>query len=227
MSDRPFDNFQHIILVKNIEIKKVEVKEAFRIANQAKFSFHNSIPDEWKNKLLDFCYDRLRKSRPVLQNKLKRKLKLMIKNSGWTKDANPNFVVNLSDKQLSDDASCALGYGLKFAYSNKELDYVEIAKSFSNFERYSDLSSEEVNIGKGIIYASLSNPRLPNYPNRFIKDLETLKKDKCLHITRADKANAVVILNRDDNLSKMDDLSSDDITYGQLKTNPLNKVNSE
>ncbi|XP_076049509.1 uncharacterized protein LOC143030235 [Oratosquilla oratoria] len=145
----------------------------------------------------------------------------MIKDSDWTKNANPNFVVNLSDKELSEDVSVALGYGLKFAYSNKDLDYVEIAKSISNFEKYCDLSLEDKNICKGIIYASLNNPRVPNCPDRFMKALGDLKKDKDLHITRADKANAVVILNREDYFAKMSDLLSDDITYSRLQTNPL------
>ncbi|XP_076069970.1 uncharacterized protein LOC143041797 [Oratosquilla oratoria] len=177
--------------------------------------------------MLDYCYDKLRKTRQDLQTNLNRKLTQLIQNSDWTKNANPNFVVNLSDKELNSNVSCALGYGLKFAYSNNEYDFVDIAKSFCNLEKYSDLSTEDLNICKGIVYASLSKQVIPNCPNRFLKALRTLKEDNDLHVTRADKANAVVILNRVDYLSKMHDLLSDETTYVKLRNNPLNIVNTQ
>ena len=163
MSDRPFDEFQHSILKKCIEIAKIETNQAFHTAKQKEIALVNSVPREWRKQLLDYCYDKLRSARHHQKTKLNRKLKTLIENSGWNKDANPEFVVNLSNKQLDKDTAAALGYGLGFAH-NKEVDNVDIAKAFCNLEKYSDLSSEEVNICKGLVYASISKPSVPNCP---------------------------------------------------------------
>ena len=51
-------------------------------------------------------------------------------------------------------------------------------------------------------------------------------KDENIHITKADKANAVVLLNKNDYLEKMNNLLSDESTYQQLQKNPTETVNS-
>ena len=226
MTDRPFDDFQRIVLQKQIDLAKVEVKEAFRLSKSSKYSFEQAIPVEWKNCLRDYCYGSLRFECNALENKLKRKLDILIENSKWTKDANPNFVINLSNKQLDKTTKCALGYGLSFATSSSEVNSVEIAKAFCNLEKRSDIPSDEINICKGIVYGALSTPINPNCPRRFTKAYQQLKRDDDLHITKADKSNAIVIMNKVDYLEKMENLLSDTETYENLTSNPLENVNS-
>ena len=103
--------------------------------------------------------------------------------------------------------------------SNK-VDSVDVAKAFCNLEKYSDLSSDDINISKGIIYSSMMKEKIPNCPQRFTKALSELKKDDELHITKADKSNAVVIMNKVDYIDKLDQLLSDENTYSQLRKNP-------
>ena len=176
--------------------------------------------------MLDYCFSELRLKCNSLQGKLDRKLLFLIRNSSWTKNANRNFVVNLSEKELDNDTICALGYGLSFAGLKQDVNTVDIAKSFCNLEKQGHLPSDEVNICKGIVYASVSNESVPNCPQRFVRAIKSIKKDPYLHITKADKSNAVVILNKDDYVSKTDDLFNDDTTYFKCRSNPLEKVNS-
>lgn len=226
MSDRPFEDFQHIILKKHIEIKHIETRQAFCFSKLKEREFYRAMPSGWLKPLQDYCFDKLRSVRQDLQGNLDRKLARLIENSGWTKDASPSFVVNLSDKQLDKDTACALGYGLSFA-CNKEIDGVDVARAFCNIEKYSDLTSEEVSICKGIVYSSLSKPSVPNCPNRFTSAFKALKKDSDLHITKADKSNAVVIMDKVDYISKMNDLLIDDVTYYKLEKSPLETVNAQ
>ena len=99
MSDRPFDEFQKNILLKHIEIKQLEVQEAFKISNAKRFHFDNTIPAEWKDCLMNFCFQNMRKA-VYIQSKrnLNKKLELLVERSEWTNHANSDFVINLSDK---------------------------------------------------------------------------------------------------------------------------------
>ena len=108
-----------------------------------------------------------------------------------------NFVVNLSDKQLDNTTMCALGFGMSFAGLKQDVNNVDVARAFCNLEKYSDIPSNDVNICKGIIYGVMSNESIPSCPQRFINAVKSIKNDPDLHVTEADKSNAVVILNKD------------------------------
>ena len=227
MSHTPFDPFLKDILMKQIEYMKNEVAEAFKIKHAKKSHFDATIPSEWKDQLLSLCHHDLRhRVYTQLKNSHDNKLKLLIERSDWTTHANPNFVINLSDKQLDKTTTSALGFGLSFAISDNEINSVEIAKAFCNLEKYSDLSSENINICKGMIYSLMLKPSEKNCPKRFTKALSVLKKDQHLHITKADKSNAVVIMNKQDYINKMETLLSDENTYEGLQNNPIESVNS-
>ena len=64
-----------------------------------------------------------------------------------------------------------------------------------SLEKYSDLSNENINICKGMVYSLMLKPNAENCPKRFKKALTELKKDQHLYISKADKSNAVVIMN--------------------------------
>ena len=226
MADRPFDEFQRIILQKQIDMAKTEVSEAFRISKCNKYSFEQAIPVNWKYCLRDYCFGSLRSECSELENKLKRKLDGLIDNSLWTKDANSDFVINLSSKVLDKNTKCALGHGLSFAASSNDINSVEISKAFCYLEKHTENPSDEINICKGIVYGAFSTPVIPNCPRRFVKSYQQLKKDDSLHITKADKSNAIVIMNKVDYIEKVENLLSDRETYQELVSNPLYSVNS-
>ena len=227
MKNHPFENFQRNILDKCIENKKFENRKAFDTLREKRQHFDSSIPPEWKEVLLDYCFQIMRrKVYQELKTNLSNKLNRLIEKSMWTTDANPNFVVNLSDKQLDKNTTCALGYGLSFPVSNKPTDSVQIARAFCQLEKYSDIPSDDINITKGIVYGNMMKTDTPNCPRRFNKAYSDLKKDENIHITKADKANAVVLLNKNDYLEKMNNLLSDESTYQQLQKNPTETVKS-
>ncbi|XP_076039372.1 uncharacterized protein LOC143024450 [Oratosquilla oratoria] len=209
---------EQVILQKHIDITRFEVRELFKISKSARQSFHQTIPEIWKPILLDYCYGKMRRVCKKLSHNL-------IENSDWSKHTNSNFMINLSDKPLSSDVKCALGYGLSFA--NQHIDYVDVVKGFCNLEKYGDVPVQDLNICKGLIYSSLTAPNIPNCPRRFSLAYKELKNDKDLHITKAGKSNCLVILNRFDYVDKMKILLNDEVTYSKLNKNPLESVNSE
>ncbi|XP_076052820.1 uncharacterized protein LOC143032236 [Oratosquilla oratoria] len=148
-------------------------------------------------------------------------LQSLIAMSDWSKHANSNFMINLSDKPLSSDVKCALGYGLSFA--NQHIDYVDVAKGFCNLEKYGDVPVQDLNICKGLVYSSLTTPSIPNCPRRFSLAFKELKNDKDLHITKVDKSNCLVILNKADYVDKVKDLLNDEVTYSKLHKDPLDR----
>ena len=226
MTDHPFEDFQRSILTKCIETKKLENKKAFDVLREKRQHFDNSIPPEWKEVLLDFCFQIMRKKvYQELKTKLNNKLNRLVEKSTWNTHANPSFTVNLSDKHLDKNTTCALGYGLSFSVSNKPIDSVHIARAFCQLEKHSNIPNEDINIIKGIVYANMMKPNIPNCPRRFTKALSDLKKDENIHITKADKANSIVILNKCDYLEKMNNLLGDETTYTQLQKNPTESVN--
>ena len=225
-ADRPFEEYQRLILQKHIDICQIEVKEAFRELRRRKYSFIQAIPFEWKNVLFDYCYGKLRMCCRRLENKLHNKLNRLIRNSDWSRNSNPNFVVNLSNKPLDNDTKCALGYGLNFGISNRYVDCVDIAKSFTNLEKYGDIANDDINMCKGIVYGCMAKSFYLNVPLRFMVAYQNLKKDNDLHITKGDKANVVVVMNRVDYVSKITDLLNDRQTYEKLRSDPLHNVNS-
>ncbi|XP_068224198.1 uncharacterized protein, partial [Palaemon carinicauda] len=58
--DLPFESFHRIILLKNIKVKRIEVREAYRNSRRKKQNLFNAIPDDWMQVVFDHCYRRLR-----------------------------------------------------------------------------------------------------------------------------------------------------------------------
>ncbi|XP_076032954.1 uncharacterized protein LOC143020421 [Oratosquilla oratoria] len=159
-----------------------------------------------------------------LSHKFKKKLAHLVENSDWSKHANSNFMINLSDKPLSSHVKCALGYGLNFA--SQYIDYVDVVKGFCILEKYGDVPVQDLHICKGLIYSSLTTS-IPNCPRRFSLAYKKLKNYKDLHIIKADKSNCLVILNRFDYVDKMKTMLNDEVRYSKLHKNPLEPVNAE
>ncbi|XP_069184535.1 uncharacterized protein [Procambarus clarkii] len=173
---------------------------------------------------MDSCYTTLRSTYRKVSTKLDLKLKRLIQQSNWCKHSNRDIVINLSDRQLDNNTIAALGYGLSFATSNGTVNFVDIAKGFCNLKKYSDVSVEDINVCKGMMYGVLLNNSVPNCPSRFIHAFKNLKKDNSLHITKAEKSNTVVIMNKDDYVREMELLLEDMDTYLLVNRDPTEKV---
>ena len=53
-----------------------------------------------------------------------------------------------------------------------------------------------------------------------------MKKDDSIHITKADKTAALVIMDKEDYNRKMTTILSDDTTYERIRGDPTEKLNS-
>ena len=222
--DVPFESFHRVFLEKNIQMKRVEVREFFKKSRISKQNLISALPSEWKQPVFDHCYSRLRYKRRILEGKLNNKLNSLISSSKWTTDANHDFVINLSSHNLDNSSLSALGYGLNFSITPSVPNYIDIAESLCNFEKKSNVTDDIINIVKGFIYGASSFPSYSNVPLRFMNVYKKLKNDVNLHITKADKSNAMVILDKQEYNDKMYLLLSDVNTYGLLNSNPLNRV---
>ena len=133
------------------------------------------------------------------KNNLDHKLENLFENSYWVKKSNPQLFENLSSYELSKDEKLVLGFGMNFSMASKSVNPMSIAKSFIQLEKNCDnnISPNDITMAKGCVYAIINNGFKTNIPRRFVNALGKLKKNKNIHITKADKANAVVILDKE------------------------------
>lgn len=224
LKDKPFSELQRVVLDYHIEETRREKQEFFKRAKFHRNVFYNNIPQQWYDSMLSFVYRNLRNHCRNLTTKLKNKLKTLINNSEWTTAANSECVINLSSYNLEDNMKHGLGFGLSFAASNFKINPTEITKGFCNLQKYGTVDDNNVNICKGMVYKSLTTADYVSCPRRYIDSYNKLKKQKDIHITKADKSNAIVIIDKLDYVSKMNDLLSDDNTYIKLNKDPLSQV---
>ena len=219
----PFNEFSSMTLKRHIEITKRQEKKAFKELEAARRAFRQCIPVAWKDSLFTDIYDHLHVRTSQLQRKLDNKLKRLIEKSDWTKNARQDCVVNLSSKPISEDVVRALGYGLSFHVTTKP-SALSIGASLINLEKSCDLPQNQLDIIRGIVYCASKFNCENNFPLRYKKCLSQLKKDSDIHVTKADKSNSIVILDKDDYISRMSTLLEDNVTYKKLNKNPLSDV---
>ena len=223
LSNHPFDDFSHLVLVKHIEVTKANERAAFRKLQHSKHNFMANVPAACKESLLDVICSGLRRNLQKLRGILNRKLNNLISNSNWTKNSNPNCVVNLSTKEINNSTLSALGYGISFSLSRKP-KASDIASSLAKLEKCEEIPPRNLDIVRGLVYGAANTPQRENYPLRFRKSIQDLKKDDALHITRADKSNTLVIMDKCNYIEKMEGILSDRTTYTLLRKNPLDDI---
>ena len=224
LSNVPFDEFAALMLKKHIQETKASEKFHFKKLNHCRRNFIIQIPNDWKNILLDKIYFNLRRRLRSLDSKLKRKLAFLIDNSPWTKNASRDIVQNLSSQHIDSTTTTALGYGLSFAIDKKP-SAVKIASAFKKLELQENVPQASIDIAKGMIYKEILTPTLiKGMPRRFIKSIRNIKSNSNIHITKADKSNSFVILDKNDYIEKMKLLLNDSSTYKKLNKNPLDSI---
>ena len=158
------------------------------------------------------------------------RLKTLIRDSNWNMYGDVSNVVNISTKNLTEHEQCALELGLKFNNPTKKPDIVQICKSFIRAENKNTQDEEEttrISLAKGLVYGTYMQQYDYNFfPKHLNSALENIKKDNNIHISKADKANTIVLLNKSDYIDKMDTLLNDPNTYEKLISNPLENVNA-
>ncbi|XP_013380543.1 uncharacterized protein LOC106151709 [Lingula anatina] len=130
------------------------------------------------------------------------------------------WVINRSDRMLTDTETRLLAKGLNFAVAPKILPVEDIivqtelaCRNLDNTEA-ADMRAEIVGAIKS------SKPPTDNISREERRALLDLKKDKSIMILAADKGRATVVLNRTDYEHKIQQLLNDDNTYEKLKRDP-------
>ena len=218
--DHPFNDFCVLSLKKHIELTKSDEFTAFKRFRRAKIDFNQQIPHQWKHNILNEVYSVFRVKINGLNLHLNNKLNFLINNSVCNRYcASENNYINLSSKVLSDDVKKALNFGMSFVL-DKEISPLELATAINKLS-FNKHFEGNIDIAKGLIYSKLNESTPNNFPLRFRKALFDLKKDPNIHITKADKSNCVVILDKVTYNDKILELLSDQTTYKPLNKNPL------
>ena len=223
----PFSELERLLLDSHIKNKSTDMKSAFQKSTTSRSLLKNSVTQEWFSVLCDFIYGLLREKCRAIKEKLNNKLETLFERSFWSQKSNPDLFVNLSSYVLDKNEKLVLGFGYNFSVAKSNVDPISIAKSFIKLEKNASngLTCEEILIAKGCVYAHMNKPCVTNIPRRFEKALVNLKSNKNIHITKADKSNSFVILDKSSYEEKLNDLLCDESTYSKIPSDPTIKVN--
>ena len=224
LDGKPFDKLENVVLSKTIKTNKLETKKLFKMKFKKMSELRSIVTSEDFNMINDYAYYKMRITVRRRTNYHQQKLNRLISRSKWQENIELDNVTNLSNENLDDNTVKALKYGLSF-HIKETLNPIKIGKSLICFEKSSNLDPNEINICKGLVY-SCFNENNVNFPVRFTKAISKLKNNDNIHITKADKSNSFVILNKNQYINKMNNLLEDESTYKKLNKNPLEKMNS-
>ena len=123
-----------------------------------------------------------------------------------------NWFINLSKQKLTETETDVLRLGLNFGVTQKTIPKQNIIAEV-------EIPNTSANIIRGKIVNTLNQPNThqPNLTSEQRKALQILIKQVDLVITRADKGNCTVILDKSDYEEKMHKLLNDNSTYMLLK----------
>ena len=134
---------------------------------------------------------------------------------------------NLSSYELTKNEKLVLGFGINFSIALGTLNPLSVAESFVHLEKNmrENVSQSDLQIAKGCVYGYAKKRFSCNLPRRFLTALKDLKANVNIHITKADKTNSIVILDKDAYLEKVFQLLDDETTYSKLTSDPTERIN--
>ena len=224
---------KHNVFLKKKFIQK-EISEKYRKMARIEAEAYESHLFLSKNldhgifmNFIDLVDARVKTISRLRRNNLKENLEKLKPANETQKEQGENNVINLSKIQLSDAEKEVLGLGLKtcFSFSQNPAEYVVDIESCIY-----DLSDQEKNEVRKQCVPILSQmkqeSRKKNFQqkerSRVIKNL----KAKSVIITKSDKGNNVVIMDKDDYIEKCEKVLASDI-FKKEKKNPLNRYTKE
>ena len=128
-------------------------------------------------------------------------------------------IVNLSNRELSNEEEQVLSLGLNFAITPRSLPKEKIIQEIE--PALAKLRTAAGNRARVQIAEVLRCTKLPksNLSPTELKALKDLRHDSSIHILKADKGNATVIMNRTDYDENVKEILSTS-TYRKLKNDP-------
>ena len=157
---------------------------------------------------------------------LKRKLNNLCSNSFWEKMSSKGSVKNISSYPLSADEHTFLGLGLSFSMEARTSDVLECTRKlydllaqYQQAKDYSKVRHTFFLMGSFIdLYLQIINQKFGGIPKRLYKAAYSLKRNKSIRITKADKGNSIVVIDHDQYLTKARTLLEDSNVYMKLRS---------
>ena len=133
-----------------------------------------------------------------------------------------NWVVNLSNKNLSEDERKVLLLGLNFLVSQSCIPKTELLANIEKGIKTLPDNTTFIIRSKVVDVLNKKHKSIPNLSIKEKKGLKNLRDDTNIVITKADKGNCTVIIDKDKYEEKIFKLLNDKNTYVILK-NDLRK----
>ena len=146
---------------------------------------------------------------------------------------NDDIIFNYSHRVLTETEKMVLARGLRFCLPPKKVDVNDVKCSFEllfrdlkrsgpplTAENEDRLKSQLKHISYSYIYTYDFSKQKQILSKEEWEALNDLRKDDSIIITRPDKGNGVVIINKLDYLNKMKQLISDETKFKKLARNP-------
>ena len=138
------------------------------------------------------------------------------------------IIFNCTDLKLSLTEKEALSLGLEYCFRPNKLDHT---KFFLSFEKVlQKLSSHQIYScipdALGVVKANLKSiafkiyynfrPNISAHQARLVSALKKLSKNKTIHITKPDKSRGVVLMNKSDYITRMDNILNDHTKFKKI-----------
>ena len=146
--------------------------------------------------------------------------------SSSLEEPNPKWVINLSSKPLTKAQRSVLAKGLNFAVSPKHppnLEYITAIEEACT--KLSQQDAEELRADINWVLRA-SHPHKPNLTKAQNLAIRELKKDRDCIVLTADKGMSMVIMDRQDYISKANNLLSQN-TYRSIPQDPTNTIKNK
>jgi len=183
----------------------------------------NTIQDYKKSQGESLCSKKLLKHETMLLSLEN------TKSSQQKKNSNPSnkWVVNLSQKTLTEDQVQMLGLGLNFAIVPKEVPIKDILASIEDGLR--GIPPSEADLIRGKVVSTIQNKMQSRsvLTKKEHMALQQLKKDPSIIITKADKGNITTVLDKEWYDNKINKMLDDEETYKPLKSNPTTSTTKD
>lgn len=232
-------NYKSILLNYIISDCTHSIKQSHFKINELNGKLKNSVNAESWPSIEEKINHTIETLFKTLKTKHQKKLNILIKKTDKVKlnqQTNPNqvWLCNISDTIIPDPVAKILSLGPNFAVKYHSNNQIPVHNIIANVESSIDnLKTNEKNIVRSKLSNIIVNHKNANNKNinhdqkllnkniNFTKKF--IKQNPQIIITKPDKSNKTVILNKTDYENKMQTLLNDTNTYKKLTSNPTTK----
>ena len=217
----PFTDLEEIVLKRAIDSTTIQTEEAFQDIRHHRRELMDSCNSCGISHYFYTIYEKIvnmcNRQKVINTTRLSNKFQRLLRSSNWFKFSNFDSIVNVSNLELTDYMKCVLGYGSSFCLPPDEKCFTKFLCNFENFETF---VNTKFDVAKGYILHNIISNFKKMLPKSLYDAMLLLKKNNDIIVTKADKGNKIVIMNRADYIDKMDTIANDN-AYIKLTKNPL------